>query len=142
MQLRVNQFSFSSIILLSVLVVGSLITSCHFFVQSMDMHSSNKMSGMIIHFDAQNNPVCCQMQSGHNPLQNTIADISKKALPGSASLLFSLSLLFFGLSYLLIVNKVFVSKLYYIKHLFRNCYNYLIQIFSQGILQPQIYNAK
>ncbi len=141
MELGLKNFRLSSIVLLSVILLGSLITSCHFFAQSMDMHSSNEIAAMQVHFDEQNNPVCCQMQSGQNPLQNTIADISKKALPGSASLLFSLSLMLFGLSYLLIANKVFVSKLYYIQHLFRNCYNYLIQIFSQGILQPQIYNA-
>ena len=141
MQLSKIKIGLSSIVVLVALLMVSAVTFCHFFAQqNMDMHASSDMAAGM-HFDSQNSPACCQMQSGHSPLQNTVADISKKALPENANALFALSLIFFAFSYLLVINKIFVSKLYYVRHLFKNYYNFLIQIFSQGILQPQIYNA-
>ena len=140
MRLRLKKTSLSGIILLVALLTGSVITSCHFFAQqSMDMRNSGGMADT--HFDSQNPAACCQMSNGHNAFQNTVADVVKKSSTANNNFAFSINFILLFAGFWLIADKILLAHLYRARRILSIAFNYLVQAFSQGILQPQIYNV-
>lgn len=128
----------TSAILLFTLIAGSFITTCHLFSpNNMDAHNAHGNNGIVEHADFVNKNACCQTQDGHHFFQNMVVGIVK-VLPADNFLFDIIILLFLGLW--LIADKLLLTYLYRIRHIVRNLFNYLLQAFSRGILQPKIYN--
>ncbi len=130
----------SSIVLFFIFLIGGLISSCHFFTPSMNMPSDNNMAA-VLRIDSPNSAACCQMANGHSKFQNFIAEVVKIMLPANNNFVLNINFLLLFVGFLLIQKKIFSNYFYDIRRMLSSIYNYLLQAFSQGILQPQIYNA-
>ena len=138
MNICLENFRLSTLILLFTLLLGSIITSCSFFAQhDMSMGSNTDIS---MHIDAAT-PACCQMASHHNPFQNVVADIVNRQSGVSNNFALTMIFVFLFTSFWLIADKPLSTYLYRLRRILSITSNYLLQAFSQGILQPQIYNA-
>lgn len=126
------------VILLFIVFVGSIFASCSLFAEHrMSMYDPMDIA---VHINAQT-AACCQMTSHHNPFQNVAADItSKLSVAGNFfDAVMSFVLLFMG--FWLLADKTLSTYLYRLRRILSTTSNYLTQAFSQGILQPKIYNT-
>ncbi len=138
MGIRLEKFGISTMILLFAVLMGSIITSCSFFAEhSMSMPHAIDTA---MHIDGET-VACCQMTSHHNPFQNIVADVVNKPLSAYSHFISVLGLALLFMGFWLLADKTLPSYLYRMRRILSMTSNYLVQALSQGILQPQIYNA-
>lgn len=128
----------------SLLILGIFLICCSFFLGNSralpDLNSAQS------HFDGTNPPQCCFVhsqthQTVHNIIKSAITPLTQQSTNAITAFLAFGALAFLGYSFYRKIKPVLALGYYFIQHRSTNFYNYLIQAFARGILQPQIYNA-
>lgn len=139
MQIRLKKFkifgSFAALLILSIFII-----CCGLFTSNRSMaFDKNAVSS---HFDGKNQPACCFVHSkthltAHQLIQNVVAPFDQESANMAVAFAALGLLAIFGI--ISFNNKLSALYSYYIKHRITNFYNYLIQAFSQGLLNPRIF---
>ena len=120
------------------LVLGSIFELC--YIPFMQMSTAHPAAAQTIHMATGSNQ-CCESQSAHHIL--TAASIPASPINlESLLLLLGLSILsLFGTDALQSIKNFIYAKLLHGRHFLLRLFDYLIQLFSRGVLHPKLYNA-
>ncbi|MCL5774602.1 MAG: hypothetical protein M1333_00140 [Patescibacteria group bacterium] len=120
------------------LILGSIFALC--YLPFMQMSATHPAAAQTTHMAAGSNQ-CCESQSAHHIL--TAASIPASPINlESLLLLLGLSILsLFGTDALLSIKNFINAKLLHGRQFLLRLFDYLIQLFSRGVLHPKLYNA-